>query len=212
MLSGTLTRLGKVQLPIVVKRVVLTQSWLANVWPLFWALLSSLVFDYASPPFPSLLLISTNTSSLMANSLLFLWLQDSYMSLFPFNIDYPASLLLPQLSLCLYKSSFCIQAFLPLMMMSTDWPHLSLITLSPLGSHSMWSMCLSTRKHSEAGGSLEGQVKVGFFSWALVIPLVKNWSMSPKIVLNQKIWMIVSRELEVPKARIDRAVTKTGRW
>ena len=28
----------------------------------------------------------------------------------------------------------------------------------------------STRKYSEAGGSLEGQVKVGFFSLALVIP------------------------------------------
>ena len=30
-LSGTLTGLGKVQLPIVVRRVVLTQSWLADV-------------------------------------------------------------------------------------------------------------------------------------------------------------------------------------
>ena len=28
----------------------------------------------------------------------------------------------------------------------------------------------STRKRSEAGGSLEGRVKVGFFSLALVIP------------------------------------------
>ena len=63
----------------------------------------------------------------------------------------------------------------------------------------------STQKHSKARGSLERWVKVGFFSWALAIPLVYNWSTSPKIVPNQKMRMIVSRESEVPKARIDKA-------
>ena len=42
----------------------------------------------------------------------------------------------------------------------------SLFDFFPSNPNSRWS----TRKRSEAGGSLEGRVKVGFFSLALAIP------------------------------------------